>query len=146
MEYKKSNSETLSEIYRNTQLALESISDILPEIEDENIKEEIMRQHEEYEKICATATMIAKNNNQELKEPNPIKKAMMWGSIKMNTIADKSASHIADMMVQGTVMGITALKKTQSDSQGLLEDDVAALLQELIDLEERFEERLKGYL
>ena len=48
MEYKKSNSETLSEIYRNTQLALESISDILPEIEDENIKEEIMRQHEEY--------------------------------------------------------------------------------------------------
>ena len=146
MEYKKSNSETLSEIYRNTQLALESISDILPEIEDENIKEEILRQHEEYEKICATATMIAKNNGQELKEPNPIKKAMMWSSIKMNTIADKSASHIADMMVQGTVMGITALKKTQSDSQGLLEDDVAALLQELIDLEERFEERLKGYL
>ena len=38
MENKKSNSETLSEIYRNAQLALQSISDILPEIEDGAIK------------------------------------------------------------------------------------------------------------
>lgn len=146
MEYKKSNSETLSEIYRNTVLALESISDILPEIEDENIKQEILRQHEEYEKICASATLIAKKNGQELKEPNPIKKAMMWSSIKMNTLADKSASHIADMMVQGTVMGITALKKTQSDSRGLLDGEVNDLLKELIALEESFEKKLKAFL
>ena len=146
MEYKKSNSETLSEIYRNTVLALESISDILPEIEDENIKEEILRQHEEYEKICAQASMIAKKNGQELKEPNPMKKMMMWSGIKMNTLTDKSASHIADMMVQGTVMGITALKKTLSDSQGLLDSEVDALLRELIELEESFEKRLKAYL
>ena len=45
MEVKKSE-EILAEIYRNCQLALESISDILPEIEDEWIKAEILRQHE----------------------------------------------------------------------------------------------------
>ena len=146
MEYKKSNSETLSEIYRNTQLALESISDILPEIEDENIKEEIMRQHEEYEKICATATMIAKNNGQELKEPNPIKKAMMWSGIKMNTIADKSASHIADMMVQGTVMGITVLRTTASELPVDGNDKIMQLLNEFIQVEEDLEKKWKEYL
>lgn len=52
MEVKKSE-EILAEIYRNCQLALESISDILPEIEDEGIKAEILRQHEEYEKSAA---------------------------------------------------------------------------------------------
>ena len=50
MEVKKSE-EILAEIYRNCQLALESISDILPEIEDEGIKAEILRQHEEYENL-----------------------------------------------------------------------------------------------
>lgn len=48
-EYKKSE-ELLAEIYRNCQLALESISDVLPEVEDEKLREEITRQHEEYEK------------------------------------------------------------------------------------------------
>ena len=51
MEVKKSE-EILAEIYRNCQLALESISDILPEIEDYGVKAEILRQHYEYEKIC----------------------------------------------------------------------------------------------
>lgn len=146
MENKKSNSETLSEIYRNTQLAIQSISDILPEVEDENIKEEIIRQHDEYEKICAAATLLARNNGQELKEPSPFKKAMMWSSIKMNTMTDNSTQHIADMMLQGTVMGISSLKKTKSDSQGLLDSEVNSLLNELIALEETFERKLKAFL
>ena len=101
MEVKKSE-EILAEIYRNCQLALESISDILPEIEDEGIKAEILRQHEEYEKICGRAACLARDKALELKEPNPMKKAMMWGSIKMNTLTDNSRAHIAEMMIQGT--------------------------------------------
>ena len=146
MENKKSNSETLSEIYRNAQLALQSISNILPEIEDGAIKEEIRRQHEEYEKICSSAALLARANGQELKEPGAIKKAMMWSSIKMSTMSDNSTQHIADMMIQGTVMGITSLKKTQSDSNGLLDGEVNALLEELISLEESFEQWLKAFL
>ena len=47
MEQTKSNSEIVAEIYRNAQLALTSISDIMPEVDDGAIREEIMRQHEE---------------------------------------------------------------------------------------------------
>ena len=94
----------------------------------------------------SSAALLARTNGQELKEPGPIKKAMMWSSIKMSTMSDNSAQHIADMMIQGTVMGITSLKKTQSDSEGLLDGEVETLLKELIDLEEGFEERLKAFL
>ena len=48
MEQVKSNSEIVAEIYRNAQLALTSISDIITEVEDGGIREEIMREHEEY--------------------------------------------------------------------------------------------------
>lgn len=81
---RKKSEELLAEVYRNCQLALESISDILPEIEDEPLKDEIVRQHEEYEKISARAAMLAKDKALEVKEPGSVKKAMMKGSIKMN--------------------------------------------------------------
>ena len=145
MEVKKSE-EILAEIYRNCQLALESISDILPEIEDEGIKAEILRQPEEYEKICGRAACLARDKALELKEPNPMKKAMMWGSIKMNTLTDNSRAHIAEMMIQGTVMGITSLKTSLSELPKDDDEEITALLKDLIALEEEFEKKLKTFL
>ena len=143
---RKKSEELLAEVYRNCQLALESISDVLPEVEDEALKEEISRQHEEYEKISAKAAMLAKDKALEVKEPNPVKKAMMWTSVKMNTLADNSRAHIADMMIQGTVMGITSLKTSYGERPENDDKEISALASELIAMEENFEERLKSFL
>lgn len=145
MEKNKCEGEVLAEIYRNAQLALQSISDILPEVEDEGIREEIMREHEEYEHISGRAAQLAQALGVEVKEPNPVKKAMMWSAIKMNTVADNSSQHIAQMMIKGTVTGITSLKTTQTDA-GEMDGEVAELLKQLIALEEGFERKLKRYL
>ena len=143
---RKQTEEALAEIYRNAQLALQSISNILPAVEDDATREELHRQHEEYERFSAKATMIAKNRGIELKEPNMMKKAMMWGSIKMSTLTDNSRSHIADMMVQGTVMGIDALRTTANDLSPEGNEDIAELLREMITVEEEFEKKWKEYL
>lgn len=143
---RKQTEEALAEIYRNAQLALQSISNILPAVEDDATREELHRQHEEYERFSAKATMIAKNRGIELKEPNMMKKAMMWGSIKMSTLTDNSRSHIADMMVQGTVMGIDALRTTANDLSSEGNEDIADLLREMITVEEEFEKKWKEYL
>ena len=142
----KTSEEMLAEVYRNCQLALESISDILPEVADDDLKSEIIRQHEEYEKISGKAAILAKDKGLELKEPNPFKKAMMWGSIKMNTLTDNSRAHIADMMIQGTVMGITSLKTSLGELPPNDDEEITSLLKELITVEEGFEKRLKTYL
>lgn len=149
MEHKqrKKSEEALSEIYRNAQLALVSIADILPEVgEDEQIKTELHAQHEEYERFSARACILARNMGIELKEPNPMKKAMMWGSIKMNTMKDNSRAHIAEMMVQGTVMGITALRSTEGELTEEADEEIVKLLKEMIEAEETFEKRWKQYL
>ena len=143
---RKKTEEALAEIYRNAQLALESISDILPETDDEEIKAELLRQHEEYERFSAKASVLAKDMGLELKEPNPMKKVMMWGSIKMNTLTDNSRAHIADMMVQGTVMGVTTLRTTASELSPNGNEEILALLDEMIKAEEDFEKKWKEYL
>ena len=142
----KKTEEALAEIYRNTQLALQSISNIMPCVDDSEVKDQLSAQHEEYERFSAKATMLAKDKGIELKEPNPFKKMMMWGSIKMSTLTDNSRAHIADMMVQGTVMGIDALRKTASELAVDGDDDILALLDEMITQEEKFEKKWKEYL
>ena len=142
----KQTEEILSEIYRNAQLALQSISDILPQVEDFDVKKELTAQHEEYERFSAKAAMLAKDMDLELKEPNPMKKVMMWGSIKMSSMADNSRSHIADMMVQGTVMGITSLRTTANDISPDGNEKIIELLHEMIEKEEEFEKKWKEYL
>ena len=132
---KKKTEEALAEIYRNAQLALQSISDILPETQDMTVKNELHAQHEEYERFSAKAATLAKDMGIELKEPNAMKKAMMWGSIKMSTLTDNSRAHIADMMVQGTVMGITALRTTLNELSEEGNEEIIELLEEMINIE-----------
>ena len=146
MENIKTDGEIVAEIYRNAQLALSSISDILPEIDDEEMKKEIVAEHDEYERICAEAALLAKKLGAEVKEPSPVKKAMMWSAIKMNAAADNSRSNIAQMMIRGTVTGITSLKTTMTEGEHVMSEDVKELLKDLIVVEESFEQKLKKYL
>ena len=93
--------------------------------------------------FCAS-TILAKDKNIELKNPGPIKKAMMWGSIKMSTMTDNSRAHIAEMMVQGTVMGITALKSTLGEvCDDCADTEIISLAKELLAAEESFEKKWK---
>ena len=143
---KKQSEEILAEIYRNAQLALTSIADITPQVDDHETRTELAAQHEEYERFAAKAAVIAKDRGIELKEPNAFKKVMMWGSIKMNTLTDNSRSHIAEMMLQGTVMGIAALRASKTDSFETASDEIISLLDEMIEAEERFEKRWKSFI
>ncbi|MDE6411978.1 MAG: hypothetical protein K2L02_05545 [Clostridia bacterium] len=147
MEEMKKSEEVLAEVHRNCQLALQSISDILPEVDDTAVKEELLKQHEEYERISSKAAILAKNKNVELKNPGPIKKAMMWTSIKVNTMKDDSRAHIAEMMVQGTVMGITALKTSLGQmSENYPDHEIKDLAEELLHAEEGFEKSWKSLI
>lgn len=146
MDNLKSDSEVLAEIYRNAQYAQISITDLLPEVEDEEIKEELLREHEEYERICSEAAHLASRYELDLKEPSPIKKAMMWSAIKMNAATDNSRQNVAQMMIKGTVNGITSLKTSLTDGEKIMNTEVKNLLTDLITLEEGFERKLKSYL
>ena len=142
----KSGSELLAEIYRNTHYALQSISDIMPETEDAQLFEQLKQMRDGYERISGKAALLAKDAALELKEPSPIKKVMMWGSVKLNALKDNTRAHIAEMLTQGTVMGITALARSIGDSKDCADEDTLALANELLDMEQKYEKKLKSFL
>ena len=144
MQKTKTDGEIRAEIYRNARLALTSIADILPETDDEEMRQEILSEHEEYERICAEAALLAKKRGAEVKEPSPVKRAMMWSAIKLNTAGDGSHSNIAQMMVRGTVTGITSLQTTLTENRHAIDGDAEAPLRRRTAAEERLDERVKN--
>ena len=70
----------------------------------------------------------------------------MFTSIKMNTLTDDSKSHIAELMIKGTVMGITELIEIKNGHENDLGEKTKCFLNELLRLEEDYEERLKKLL
>ena len=141
----KKSEEILAELYRNGVLAMQSIEDILPAA-DEATKAELEREYGEYEKLVSRAAALAREKGICLKEPGPFKKAMMWSSIKLNTMKDDSRAHIAEMMTQGTVMGITSLKSTLADTGAEMDPEIRALLSDTLAREERFERIWKAMI
>ena len=145
MEKNDYNVKAITDVYKNAHIALQSISDLLPSVEDDDIKGELQDQYEGYEKLIGEISTFMAENEIEPKDVNPFKKAMLWSSIKMKTLFDNSRNQIAEMMINGTVMGInelTAMKNEQTNlDQGVLE-----LLEKLLKLEEEYEQRLKKYL
>ena len=145
MEKNEYNEKAINDVYKNAHIALQSISDLLPSVEDEDIKAELKEEYEGYEKVIGEVSTFMAENGIEPKDVNPFKKAMLWSSIKMKTLFDNSRNQVAEMMINGTVMGInelTAMKNEQTNlDQGVLE-----LLEKLLKLEEEYEQRLKKYL
>ena len=139
------NQKAINDVYKNAHIALQSISDLLPSVEDEDIKAELKDEYEGYEKVIGEVSTFMAKNGIEPKDVNPFKKAMLWSSIKMKTLFDNSRNQVAEMMINGTVMGInelTAMKNEQTN----LDPGVLELLEKLLKLEEEYEQRLKKYL
>ena len=131
--------------YKNAHIALQSISDLLPSVEDDGLKKELSDEYDGYEKLIGEISSFMVQKGLEPKDISPIKKAMMWSSIKMKTMVNNSKNQITEMMMKGTLMGVTELTAMINESQNL-EEGVLELVQKLLSLEEEYLERLKKFL
>ena len=145
MELNDYNLKAINDTYKNAHIALQSISDLIPTIKSEELKKELQEQYDGYEKIIGKISSFMAENKLEPKDINPLKKAMLWGSIKMKTLFDDSQNQAAEMMINGTVMGINELTAMKNESENL-HDDVVAFIDEILTLEEEYEQRLKKFL
>ncbi|MGN0819770.1 MAG: hypothetical protein ACI4M6_05175 [Christensenellaceae bacterium] len=140
------NEEIINNVYKNAHIALQSISNVLDACSDEEMKAELLDEYDGYEKMIGEISKFMSENKIEPKDNNFMKKAMLFTSIKMNTLCDDSKSHIADMMLKGTVMGISELKQILSRSDEDVDERILDYAQRLCDLEEGYEQRLKQLL
>ncbi len=135
----------LNEIAKATKMGLDSITFVSDKVEDEKMKEDLSSQYAEYGKILDKVnTQFEKYG--EIPDDEPMMQKMMsWTGVQMNTLADKSNSHIAELMIQGNLMGIIEAQKLLNHSPEM-EQEIKDILNEFINLQNNNIEKMKQYL
>ena len=146
MKPEKTEVDALDNLYKNAHIALQSITNVMDVCPDGEFKNELKEEYEGYDKRINEIAEYMRERSVEPKDINPFKKAMMWTSINLNALTDKSESHLADMMLKGTVMGISELMQLIGRDKGEISEESKREIRKLIDLEEDYEKRIKSFL
>ena len=100
------NTEMLNYIYQNSQMGTDTIGQLVDIIEDDTFLDHMKEQLKEYQEIHTKAETLLHESGHEEKDVSAFAKISAYMSISMKTLTDKSNTHIAQMMMQGSTMGI----------------------------------------
>lgn len=135
----------LNEINKGIKMGMDSISTISEKVGDNNFKDDLLFQYDKYNEILNRVNSELKNYNDFPKELPPMQKAMGYMDIQMSTLNDKSNSHIAEMLIKGTNMGIIEGVKLKNRNPDI-NPTISNILDDFIQFQENNVEKLKKYL
>lgn len=135
----------LNEINKGIKMGMDSISTISEKVEDNTFKNDLLFQYDKYNEILNRVNSELKNFDDFPKELPPMQKTMGYIEIQMSTLNDKSNSHIAEMLIKGTNMGIIEGVKLKNRNPDI-EPTISNILDDFIKFQENNVEKLKKYL
>lgn len=135
----------LNELNKGIKMGMDSISNVSEKVQDDRFKQDLKYQYDEYNKILNEVNDELTKFDDFPKEINPMQKAMSWMGVEMNTMMDKSNSKIAELMIQGTNMGIIEGVKLLNQNPDA-DEEVKNVLNKFIKFQENTVEQLKKYL
>lgn len=139
------NKNALDELNKGTTMGMDAIKYILDKVEDKKLKKVLKDQYTEYNKISEETNELYKEySEKEPHETSTMEKAMTWSSVKMQTMNDSSNSKIAEMLLQGTNMGIIEGRKMLNNKK--LAKKVHKLIEGFVSMQEEYVEKLKEFL
>jgi uncharacterized protein (DUF305 family) len=135
----------LNDIYEGAKVGSQAINDLLTKVDDEAFRNDLQVQDKEYQKIRSEAASQLLSRGAEPDDIGTMKKFSVKMSVDMNAMFSSSTSHLAEMMITGSNMGITNMTKVLN-SYAKPDPEVKALGEKLISTEEENIQRLKRYL
>ena len=135
----------LNQVNQGIKMGMDSISNVSEKVQDGKLKDELLFQYDKYNEILNEVNDELTNYDDFPKELNPMQKAMGWMGVEMNTLTDKSNSKIAELMIQGTNMGIIEGVKLLNHNPDT-EQHIKDILNKFIDFQQNNVEQLKKYL
>lgn len=135
----------LDELNKGACMGIDAIHFILDKVEDQHFKEILITQYHQYQEISdKICKLYPEYSEKRPHETNSMNKAMTWYGIEMKTLTDKSNSKIAEILLQGTNMGIIEGRKLLNHKN--TNNEVHSLVQTYVDMQEEAVEKLKQFL
>ena len=139
------NAELLNFIYQNSQMGIEALQKLVSITKDSEFNKCLQSQLNEYKLINSNAVKKLNENGYDEKGIGTLTKIQSYIMINIQTMMDKSSSHIAEMLITGSTMGtIDAIKNIKKYKDA--EPSILELMNDLKKFEENNIEQLKAFL
>lgn len=140
------NAELLNFVYQNSQMGVDTITQLMDITKDEAFKERLHAQLKEYRQIHDQAAQMLEENGFNEEGLSAFEKIRTYLMVNFQTLSDDSTSHIAEMLMVGSNMGVIDAIKNIRKYRQKAEPDIVKLMEHLKQFEENNVERFKQYL
>ena len=139
------NADILDELSKGCFMGMDALNYILEKVDDKIFREVLENQYEDYKKVSEKIEEIYPDySSKEPHETSKANKAMTWYTVQMKTITDSSTSKLAEILLQGTNMGIIEGRKLLNNKEA--DKRIISLIDEYIKMQEKAVEKLKKFL
>lgn len=145
MSRKENEINVLDELNKGACMGRDAIKFIMDKVKDSGLRDELSKQYREYQEFLdEIGNLYPEYSNKEPHETSTMNKVMTWYGIEMKTLLDKSTSKIAELLIEGTNMGIIEGRKLLNHKN--TEKEVEKIASNYVSMQEKVVEKLKRFL
>ena len=108
----------LQDVVRNARTGQDAVEHLMQKTEEGRMREELIREKEDYAVTRRESEQALVNAGGRAEPVGPLAKAGMWAGLEMETLADRSDAHIAEIVIQGAIMGVIEMTKALNSYDG----------------------------
>ena len=142
---KENEKNILDEINKGATMGMDAIHFIIDKIHSDHFREIMDNQYKEYRKIVEKiSSLYPEYSEGEPHETGTMNKVMTWYGIEMKTMIDETDSKLAEILMQGTNMGIIEGRRILNHKE--MDSSVKKIVSEYVNMQESAVEKLKEFL
>ena len=136
----------LDELCKGACMGKDAIAFTLEKVNDKALKEELTKQYQDYDSVYKKIKKIYPDYSDDSPhETSTMNKVMTWYGIEIRLLVDESSSKIAELILQGTNMGIIEGRRLLNNNPSV-DKSVRQILDDFVVMQEDSVETLKKYL
>ena len=108
----------LQDVVRNARTGQDAVEHLMQKTEAGAMRDELIREKEDYAVTRRQSEQALINAGGKAEPVGPLAKAGMWAGLEMETLADRSNAHIAEIVIQGATMGVIEMTKALNQYDG----------------------------
>ena len=143
---KKQNLNILDEVNKGATMGMDAITFVSKKVKDKKFKKVLDIEYNKYEQISyRIKDLYSQYSNKNPHETNTMNKVMTWYGIQMKTINDDTVSKLAEILVQGTNLGIIEGRRLLNQNPKISRN-IKKILNDFVAMQEDSLETLKKFL
>lgn len=135
----------LGKVYENAEMGGEAINMLNDKVEDEKMMNELKWQSEQYLNLAHRAHAAITELGLEPEKTSAVSKLGLWSGIQLNTLVSRSNDKIAEIMIQGSDMGIIDVSRLLNEYEEIPES-YREIARDFVKFLENSVDRMKEFL